>query len=236
MKKNQGFPRGLVVSFILFFTIFKAYPSIDIYISSLFFDGEKFPLNMEFNPIIMVLDRFIEFGCIALWVTFVFKIAKKEYKSYGLKYTALMRKLYYISAVGLIGSVAIVNFIKHYIMRCRPKYIEEFGGDAAFTEAWSKNLYEYENMSCLSFVSGHSAIGFLIYAIAFTFPIGSRNRRKFILLGTLVGGSFGFIRIIQGQHFISDVIFSGYVVYFSSLILSIILKPSLSVSVRQQEI
>jgi lipid A 4'-phosphatase len=191
---------------------------------------------MEFNQAIMIIDRFIEFGCIALWITIVASIAKREFKNYGLKYTILFRKLYYISAVGLIGSVAIVNIIKHYIMRCRPKYIEAFGGYATFTEAWTRNLYENDNISCLSFVSGHSAIGFLIYAIAFTFPIKSSRRKKFFFLGTLVGGTFGFIRIIQGQHFISDVIFSGYVVYFSALILSIIFKPSQNVLPQESKV
>ena len=62
------------------------WPDIDLYIASLFFDGKKFPLSMEFTLIIKIIDRFIEFGCIALWMTFVIKLAKKEHKNYGLKY------------------------------------------------------------------------------------------------------------------------------------------------------
>lgn len=227
MRKKQGFPLWGIISFIVFTLIFKKWPEIDLYVSNFFFEGGRFPLSMEFNIFIKVIDRFIEFGCIALWITFVVRLARKEYKNYGLQYTTLMRKLFYISSVGLLGSVGAVHFIKRYIKRCRPNYIEYFGGPSPFTEIWTRNFSEAINVTkCVSFVSGHSAIGFLIYAIAFTFPIGSRDRLKFILLGTVVGGIFGLIRIIQGQHFLSDVIFSGYVVYFSGMVLSVFFKPS----------
>ena len=227
MKKKQEFPIFAVISFCIWFYVFKTWPEIDLYISNLFFDRDKFPLSMEFTPIITVIDRFIEFGCIALWVTFVVKLARREYKHNGLQYTPLMRKLFYLSSVGLLGSVGAVHFIKRYIMRCRPNYIDFFGGPSPFTEIWVRNMSEAVNTSkCVSFVSGHSAIGFLIYAIAFTLPVNKRF--KFILLGTLVGGLFGFIRIIQGQHFLSDVIFSGYVVYFSAVVLAIFIRPEYS--------
>ena len=126
--------------------------------------------------------------------------------------------------VGLLGSVTLVRFIKLYIMRCRPLLINIFGGPAAFTEVWTRNTSFYSS-KCLSFVSGHSAIGFLLFSIAFLYPQSDLRRNKYILLSISVGGLFGFIRIIQGQHFISDVIFSGYVMYFSALILSYLLQP-----------
>lgn len=227
MRKKQGFPILAFISFCIWFYIFKTWPEIDLYIANLFFDGKKFPLSMEYTAIIKIIDRFIEFGCIALWITFIVKLAKKEHKNHGLKYTPLMRKLVYVSSVGLLGSVGAVHFIKRYIMRCRPNYIELFGGPSPFTEIWMRNMSDAVNASkCVSFVSGHSAIGFLIYAIAFTLP--TNKRFKFILLGTLVGCLFGFIRMIQGQHFLSDVIFSGYVVYFSAVVLAIFIKPEYS--------
>ena len=225
MKKKQGLPLWSIITFIMFFWVFKVWPEIDISFSNLFFDGIKFPLSMHLFPIMKFIDRFIEFGCMTLWVMFITEMIRKEYKKNGLQYTNLMRKLIYIAAVGLLGSVGAVHFIKRYIMRCRPNYIEFFGGLSPFTEIWTRNLSEAVDITkCVSFVSGHAAIGFLIYAIAFT----SVKKRKFILLGTFIGGLFGFIRIIQGQHFLSDVIFSGYVVYFSALLLSVIMRPKLN--------
>jgi lipid A 4'-phosphatase len=225
MKKKQDLPLWSIITFVMFCWVFKTWPEIDISFSNLFFDGIKFPLSMHFLPIMKIIDRFIEFGCMALWVMFITEMFRKEYKKYGLKYRDLMRKLIYIAAVGLSGSVGAVHFIKHYIMRCRPNYIEFFGGPSHFTEIWTRNLLEAVDITkCVSFVSGHAAIGFLIYAIAFT----AVKTKRFIFLGTVVGGLFGFIRIIQGQHFLSDVIFSGYVVYFSALLLSVIMRPKVN--------
>lgn len=225
MKKKQDFPLSAIISFLALFLIFKRWPEIDISFSMIFFDGTKFPLSMEFLPIMKVVDRFIEFGCIALWIIILTRMIRKEYKKNGLKYSDLMSKLIYIAAVGLLGSVAAIHFIKRYIMRCRPYYIESFGGPSPFTEIWTQNLSEAVNITkCVSFVSGHAAIGFLIYAIAFTTVKG----KKFIILGTIIGGLFGFIRIIQGQHFLSDVIFSGYVMYFSALLLAVVIGPKVN--------
>ncbi len=226
MKKKQEFPMIAFISFIFWIVLFKTWPKIDLFISNLFFDGEKFPLGMKYNMIIKIIDHFIEFGCIGLWITVLVRRFKRNRKNHGLQYTAVKRKLLYISSVGVLGSVGAVHMIKRYIMRCRPNYIEFFGGPFPFTEVWTRNLSEFVNISkCASFVSGHSAIGFLIFAIAFIFPASDSRHKKYIILGTCIGGLFGFIRIIQGQHFLSDVIFSGYLVYFAATALAAIIKP-----------
>jgi len=223
MKKKQHLCLWPIISFIVLLLTFKSYPEIDIFFSKLFFDGIKFP--MASLQIIKVIDYFIEFGCMTIWIFFLTKMIRKEYKRNG--YSDFMHKLIYIAAVGFIGSISTVHLIKRYIMRCRPNYIEYFSGPSSFTEIWTRNLSDTVNMTkCVSFVSGHAAIGFWLYAIAFT----SIKSSKFIILGTIVGGLFGFIRIIQGQHFLSDVIFSGYVVYFSALLLSVIMRPKFRVA------
>ena len=183
---------------------------------------------MENNQWIKLLDHIIEYFCIVLWITFVAHLGIKDLKKNGLRdifKPGMKRKLMYISLVGLIGSVGLVHGIKHYVKRCRPNLIEIFGGAEKFSEPWIRNLSSTHE-KCVSFVSGHSATGFLIFSLAFLYPASDSRRKKYILLGILVGASFGFIRIIQGEHFISDVIFSGYVVFFVAFILNYFLKPS----------
>jgi lipid A 4'-phosphatase len=228
--KNQAFVRSPIIpvsSFIILSMIFLLFPSLDVTISNLFFDGEKFPLNMNNNYLIKIIDRGIEYGCIGIWIAAVSTIAKKEIKKNGLQFTHLKKKLLYISLVGLIGGVGIVHSIKHHIVRCRPNYIEFFGGPAPFTTVWTKNAWKAAiGNNCLSFVSGHAAIGFLLYSIAFTYARNDARRHKLIIVASFTGGLFGLFRIIQGQHFLSDIIFSGYVVYFTALILAGLIKPS----------
>lgn len=227
--KNQGFrksPFMPIASFIMLSITFLLFPSLDLAISSLFFDGKTFPLHMKHNSFIKMVDRLIEFGCIAIWVIIVIALAKREINKNGWQLTHLKKKLIYVSLVGLVGCVGVVHSIKHYIVRCRPNYIEFFGGPAPFTHVWIKNASEIAmGDNCLSFVSGHAAIGFLLYSLAFTYSRRDARRNRLIIIASITGGCFGLVRIIQGQHFLSDVIFSGYVVYFTAMILALFIKP-----------
>jgi lipid A 4'-phosphatase len=46
-------------------------------------------------------------------------------------------------------------------------------------------------------------------------PILAINRRKFgILISILFGTIIGMVRILQGGHFFSDVLFAGIIVWF----------------------
>ncbi len=228
--KNQilsSIPWISILSFIFFIALFLAYPLIDITISSLFFYHNRFPLQMSENSLIKIIDHLIEFGSVALWIIVIGGLWIKELTVNGFKNfwgIGMKRRLIYVSVVGLFGSITMVRIVKWYIMRCRPMYVDIFGGPAAFTEVWTRNTSFY-NAKCLSFVSGHAAIGFLLFSLAFLYPASDLRRKKYILLSISIGGLFGFIRIIQGQHFISDVIFSGYIVYFPALILSYLLQP-----------
>ncbi len=138
------------------------------------------------------------------------------------------RKMTYVILVGILGSLIAVYSTKFLFQRIRPQYINEFNGQYQFTKAWehnNRNNAGYQDT--FSFVSGHSAIGFLIYSIAFLYDAKSIRRKKFMIISTIIGGIFGLFRVIQGKHFISDVVFSGYIMYGSALILSYIIKPYL---------
>jgi lipid A 4'-phosphatase len=227
--KNKFFsniPWISIASFIFFAILFIIFPSIDIWFSNLFFMKNKFIFSK--NKIIRIIDYVVEYGGIALWVGFVAYLGLKDLKRNGLRdifKPGIKRKLLYISLVGLIGSVGLVHGIKMYMRRCRPNLVEFFGGIEKFTKVFTQNtapIYE----KCVSFVSGHSAVGFLIFSIAFLYSTSDIRRKRYILIGMLVGTLFGIVRIVQGKHFISDVIFSGYVVYFTALVLSLVIKPS----------
>ncbi len=88
--------------------------------------------------------------------------------------------------------------------RARPRHIVEFGGDKPFTAALVKSDNCERNCS---FVSGEASSMFaLLFAAAAVF-----RRRVLVLIaaGIVLGGTAGLIRMQQGAHFLSDVVFAG---------------------------
>jgi lipid A 4'-phosphatase len=101
---------------------------------------------------------------------------------------------------GIVGNV----ILKDHWGRARPVHIVEFGG----TKTYSLALVPSDqcNRNC-SFVAGEASMMYAaFFAAAFLFPIFGR---RLILAGVLMGLFSGFIRISQGAHFLSDVIFAG---------------------------
>ena len=72
-----------------------------------------------------------------------------------------------------------------------------------------------------SFPSGHASIAF--YWMAPGFVLANRQRRLslgFFAGGTAYGLAMGAIRIAQGGHFLSDVIWAGAIVYLTGVVLA----------------
>jgi lipid A 4'-phosphatase len=101
------------------------------------------------------------------------------------------------------GLVANLGFKDHW-GRARPKDIIEFGGNKMFTPPLMRT--DQCDNNC-SFVSGEAASVFLpFYAVALLSP---QVAPVLLAAGTVCGLAAGLIRIAQGAHFLSDVIFAG---------------------------
>ena len=95
--------------------------------------------------------------------------------------------------------------------RVRPNEILELGGKDYFTP-W----YQISNQcdtNC-SFISGDAAVGFSL--IVFYFLI---KKEAYLWLSLLFGFAIGFIIIMEGGHFLSDVIFSCLVVFLFNFLI-----------------
>lgn len=116
-----------------------------------------------------------------------------------------------VLALALLGPGLIVNGVfKDNWGRPRPHQIESFGG----TRDYVPPLAISEHGNGKSFPSGHSSVGFML---AVFFIIW--RRRRPILAWTALAGSIlfgallGIGRMAAGDHFLSDVIWSGIIVY-----------------------
>lgn len=112
--------------------------------------------------------------------------------------------LYLVLCLG-VGPGLVTNMLfKDQWGRARPAQIVEFGGGKTFTPPL---LPANQCARNCSFVSGEAASMFAVfYAAALIVPHGSV---AMIVAGTIVGLAAGLVRMAQGGHFLSDVVFAG---------------------------
>lgn len=125
-----------------------------------------------------------------------------------------LRGIFLILAVG-IGPGLLVNLIlKGHWGRPRPHQVSEFGGQAEFLTL----LVTGDRGK--SFPAGHPAAGFVLMALALVWA-----RRKPLMgyvigaVAILTGSLLSLGRISSGNHFLSDCMWSGYLIVATTYIL-----------------
>ena len=179
---------------------------LDLYISELFYLGKKqFILQSYYG--ITVFFRKIILPFVILY-TFVFPIfaifipIKKIYFNYDFS----LKDIIFLWSSGIINLLIVVNLLlKNLWGRSRPGDILEFGGNGVFSP-W----FQISN-SCASncsFVSGDASVGFSIIALFFL-----TKNLVYFWSALLVGFGIGFIRILEGGHFLSDVVLAATILF-----------------------
>jgi membrane-associated PAP2 superfamily phosphatase len=111
--------------------------------------------------------------------------------------------------IGVLGvGLAVDAGLKTHWGRARPYQLSEFGGTAPYS-APLERAHECER-NC-SFVSGHAASGFSL--MAFGILAAPRRRRTWWLAGLAAGSVIGLLRVAQGRHFASDILFALVVIW-----------------------
>lgn len=200
-------PRNLFAwtSFIGLVTaiIFVGFPQLDLWVGSFFLYGKRaFIFHVSdagktMREIFKLVFLIVSVSAIAGLILSVFT----SKRLLGLTFP----KWLFLTLSLLIGPGLITNVIlKDGWGRARPFYVEEFGGPMKFTPALVRSDQCKKNCS---FVSGESSS---IYAIFFVFALMTFKQRKLLItLGVIFGTLAGIVRMAQGGHFLSDVIFSG---------------------------
>jgi membrane-associated PAP2 superfamily phosphatase len=126
----------------------------------------------------------------------------------------------------MLGPGLLVNgVLKPLWGRPRPGQTELFGGSRPYQHWWQPG----EIGSGRSFPSGHAAMGYvLVLGACLVPPCRSAWLRGLVLGGALAYGSLlGATRVIQGGHFLSDVLWSGSLMCFLVAILqAVLLTPA----------
>ncbi|NJL12782.1 MAG: phosphatase PAP2 family protein [Microscillaceae bacterium] len=115
----------------------------------------------------------------------------------------------------LVGPGILINAVlKDHWGRARPRDLEMFGGKESYTAPWAWGQTEGGK----SFPCGHCSMGFYM-AVPYLFLRRQRPGLAYVFLA--LGLSFGFLlgiaRMMGGGHFLSDVLWSGGIVWLTAL-------------------
>jgi len=190
-----------VYAFILF-------PTLDLKVSHLYFMDNKFIYDNE--PVVRFMYHLFAKIHLLYLVIFLSAIAVLSF----IKRPHIRRHFIFLTLCLLLGPGVMVNIIlkDNSFGRPRPIQIQEFNGKEAFAPAFHHAGTCPKNCS---FVSGHASIGFFLITLAWV-----RQRKIWIIYGIILGAIIGFSRILQGGHFLSDIIFAGWSTYFIYVLLA----------------
>ena len=183
---------------------------IDILISSLFFD-QKNLFFLQTPDLTTFISREIFLPSLVFFILVIpilyFFLSKKNNFNIKLK----TKDIYFIWITVLFNLIVFINYLlKNLWGRARPNDIIELGGDSKFTP------WFYPSNSCsvnCSFVSGDSSVGFSLIVLYFV------TKNIFFLWFAIFAGFYlGFIRILAGGHFFSDIVMSGFLIFIISFI------------------
>lgn len=198
---------------LLFFALF---PNFDLWVTGNFYDPERGGFVYAHNNIVQFSYRLFSnmhwpviWSIIAFWVAmrYLFNQQKRNHQ---------IAAIYLLLALLLGPGLTVNSLFKSEWGRARPVNVTEFGG----ARQYSPPLKPAANCeyNC-SFVSGHASMGFYFISLAWIF-----NRKRWLIIGTTIGATVGFGRILQGGHFFSDIIFAFWSVYLTCALLAWLLN------------
>ena len=198
-----GFGTAAVTLGILAAALFLAFPEIDLQFARVFYLGNRTfsGQNDGYAGFLQWFFICMFFACIALVIAglVLTRLTKRSWM--GL----VPRQWLFLALCLGLGPGIVANVgLKDQWGRARPKQIIEFGGVKAFS---SPLVPSAQCRRYCSFVSGEASSIFApFYAAALIMP---QSSILLVAIGTLGGTAAGLIRMWQGAHFLSDVIFAG---------------------------
>jgi lipid A 4'-phosphatase len=201
---------GLALSVL----VFMLWPTLDLRVSQAFFDmsSATFPANNI--PWVHAVYVATPWASRSVFVLCCLGLLYLKIRPQAQR-LGLQRRLLAWVFMAIVGLGVVVDWgLKDNVGRPRPEQLQLFGDDKPFVPAfqWSTHC----DVNC-SFVSGHAASGFSL--MAWGMWAGWQRRQKFLLMGMAAGAAIGAVRVAQGGHFFSDVVFSGWAVWLTYLLI-----------------
>jgi lipid A 4'-phosphatase len=208
---------GLFLSLVLFSKL----PNLDLWVSLHYWSPQHGFFHAH-NPVVLALYKHTPRAGYALvaaaliYLTLLPLLKRWALKRHRTALAEQMTGLWRRTAIGglmvaALSSGLIVELgLKDHVGRPRPVQTDVFGGDMPFYPAFTMGPTPEKHRS---FISGHAATGFSLMIVGlFASPTW---RRRWFVIGLSAGAVVGLGRIMQGGHYLSDVVFSFYAVWLS---------------------
>lgn len=178
--------------------------TIDVKISELFYNYSTQKFYGEDNALCLFIYKLVNYLVLGVIVYSLLHYKKN-------KYFSLMIILALIAGPGLLVNTVFKN---HW---GRPRPYQVLRDKQQFSPIYNANFNKNYNNSM---PSGHSSIGYFMGV-----PFILQQRRKLgYAIGIISGLLIGFIRILQGGHYLSDVICAGIFVFIVAELVLYIFK------------
>ncbi len=162
-------------------------------------------------------------GCLAVVVAaFGHRLGslKTAFRANEIRRSGLFVTLLLITGPGLL----VESGLKSLWGRPRPWQCQEFDGTMDFLPL---GVWGTQRIPNSSFPSGHAAAAFFLMGPGFVIsPNRSRLRNGWLWGGLGYGCVMGLTRVLQGGHFLSDVMWAGVIVYFVAVGLERLMFPA----------
>ena len=213
MKRYFYCAPGCIAFFLLATLVFSLYPQLDLWVSHFFYaNNGSFPANEIW--LVKVLYHGTPWAGRVLFVFSIFLLMLAVLMPSKVSRRSWRRASAVVLVVVLGIGLLVHTVLKDGMGRPRPRDVQAFAGPTAFVPVFVPSQFCQTNCS---FVSGHSAVGFALMSLGM---FGIRRRRQFWLCtGLVAGGLIGLVRIAQGGHFLSDIVFSLIAIWSTHLLI-----------------
>jgi len=192
---------------VLFFWVF---PDTDLRVSNYFYDAntQSFPANQwawvkwiyVYTP---EINKWVTIAALGLVLLYPWR---KQYIPLRWRKSAVAWLLLISIGIGFL----VDWVLKDHVGRPHPYQTVPYNGTQNFVPVFHYQPLCEENCS---FVSGHAAGGFVW--MAWGMWRGRRLRQRWIGVGIAAGALIGATRVMQGGHFLSDIVFSGWFMWLT---------------------
>ncbi len=210
---------SLVLATLFAAALFSLFPGLDLAVSrAAYVGGGRFLLtDAPFALAVNAATPWVVWLTAAAIVGIGASVALRRRPLLGLD----LRRVLFLVLSFAVGPGLVVNgLLKAHWGRARPNEIVEFGGGAAFTPAL---VPADQCASNCSFVSGDVAVAFAYVAFALLLP--ARWRPGGLAAAGLLGVGIAALRVLQGAHFLSDVVFAALFTLFPMALFAWLLLP-----------
>lgn len=163
--------------------------------------GDVWPLR-HWWPLEVLFDYAFPFTVAAGSVALLVYIAS-HFHTHSRRFR---RKALYILLVIALGPGIVVNLVvKDHWGRPRPVHVKEFGGTYAYVPP-----LKFGHTEDKSFVCGHCSVGYAFFVLYF---LSQNHKAIYFVLTLVLAWTMGATRMTSGGHFLSDILWSGYLVF-----------------------